>query len=106
MEYHSSDHGGGAAMGGWEQQAAANEAVARDLNEGIEAAHEEAGRDGYVPMLCECGEADCEHVVPTTLEEYEAVREHPRRCAVAPEHVVPPIGRVVGHVGRCLVPEP
>ena len=92
-------------MAGWEKQAALNENVARDLNEGIEAAHEEAGREGYVPMLCECGEADCEHVVPMTLEEYEAVREDPRRFAVAPEHVVAPIDRVVGDVGRFLVVE-
>src|ERR1700730_7108190 len=42
-------------MAGWEAGAALNEAVARDLNEGIEAAHQAAGRRGFVPMLCECG---------------------------------------------------
>jgi hypothetical protein len=92
-------------MAGGEEQAARNEAVARDLNEDIEAAHEEAGREGYVPMLCECGKADCEHIVPMTLEEYEAVREDPRRFAVAPEHQVGQIERVVGDVGRFLVVE-
>ena len=46
-------------MASGEEQAAVRETVARDLNEEIEAAHEEAGREGYVPMLCECGKPDC-----------------------------------------------
>ena len=49
-------------MASGEEKAAVRETVARDMNEEIEAAHEEAGREGYVPMLCECGKPDCEHV--------------------------------------------
>jgi hypothetical protein len=105
MEHHSSEEGGEQPMAGSEKQAARNEAVARDLNEGIEAAHEEAGREGYVPMLCECGKADCEHVVPMTLEEYEAVREDPRHFAVTPEHLLVQVERVVEDEGRFLVVE-
>ena len=92
-------------MAGWEERAALNESVARDLNEGIEAAHEESGREGYVPMLCECGKAECEHVVPMTLEEYEAVREDPRHFAVAPEHLLVQVDQVVEDEGRFLVVE-
>ena len=92
-------------MPSWEEQAATNEAVARDLNEDIQAAHEEAGRQGYVPMLCECGKADCEHVVPMTLEEYEDVRANPRRFAVAPDHLEVEIEQVVEDEGRFLVVE-
>src|SRR5713226_110800 len=92
-------------MAGREVGAALNEAVARDLNEGIESAHEDAGREGYVPMLCECGRADCDHVVPMTIAEYEAVRQSPRRFAVAPDHVLPPIEKVVEDEGRFLVVE-
>ena len=92
-------------MASGEEQAAANETVARDLNEEIEAAHEEAGREGYVPMLCECGRPDCEHVVPMTLEEYEEVRADPRRFAVAPGHHEGQIEQVVGDEGRFLVVE-
>ena len=88
-----------------EEQAAVNEAVARDLNEDIEAAHEEAGRKGIVPMLCECGKPDCEHVVPMTLDEYEEVRADPRRFAVAPDHVEAEIEKVVEDEGRFLVVE-
>jgi hypothetical protein len=90
---------------GWEKQAAFNEAVARDLNEGIEAAHVEAGRQGYVPMLCECGKPDCEHVVAITIDEYEAVRGNPRRFAVAPDHQMVQIEHVVEDEGRYLVVE-
>jgi len=92
-------------MASWEEQEAVNEAVARDLNEDIEAAHEEAGREGYVPMLCECGKPDCEHVVPMTIDEYEEVRADPRRFAVAPDHVETQIERVVEDEGRFLVVE-
>jgi len=88
-----------------EEQGAVNEAVARDLNEDIEAAHEEAGREGIVPMLCECGKPDCEHVVPMTLDEYEEVRADPRRFAVAPDHVAVQIEQVVEDEGRFLVVE-
>ena len=92
-------------MAGEEKRAALNEAVARDLNEDIEAAHEEAGREGYVPILCECGRPDCEHVVPMTIDEYEAVREDPRRFALAPDHQAVQIERVVKDQGRFLVVE-
>jgi hypothetical protein len=88
-----------------EEQAAVNEAVARDLNEDIEAAHEEAGREGLVPMLCECGKPDCEHVVPMTLAEYEEVRAEPRRFAVARDHVEVQVEQVVEDEGRFLVVE-
>jgi hypothetical protein len=92
-------------MSSLEEQAAINEAVARDLNEDLEAAHEEAGREGYVPMLCECGKADCEHVVPMTLEEYEDVRADPRQFAVAPDHLEAEIEQVIEDEGRFLVVE-
>jgi len=92
-------------MASSEEQAAINEAVARDLNEDIEAAHEEAGREGYVPMLCECGKTDCEHVVPMTLDEYEDVRSDPRHFAVARDHVVAQIEEVVEDDGRFVVVE-
>ena len=92
-------------MAGWEAGAALNEAVARDLNERIEAAHEDAGREGFVPMLCECGRADCDHVVPMTVGEYEAVRQGPRLFAIAPGHVIPQIEKVVDDEGRFLVVE-
>src|SRR5882672_5054213 len=109
MEHRSSDEGRtrgiGDTMSTSDEEAAVNESVARDLNEDIEAAHEEAGREGYVPLLCECGKADCEHVVPMTLEEYEEVRDDPRHFAVAPEHLLVQVERVVEDEGRFLVVE-
>jgi hypothetical protein len=92
-------------MASGEEEAAANEAVARELNEDIETAHEAAGRKGIVPMLCECGKPDCEHVVAMTLDEYEEVRADPRRFAVARDHVEAQIEQVVEDEGRFLVVE-
>ncbi|GAC1361842.1 MAG: hypothetical protein NVSMB32_01410 [Actinomycetota bacterium] len=87
------------------EEAALNEAVARDVNEGIEAAHREVDRQGYVRIVCECGQATCPRVLAITVEEYEEVRADPRRFAVAHEHVMPSIERVVADRGRFLVVE-
>lgn len=90
-----------------EERAAINEAVARDVNEGIEAAHGEAGREGYVRIVCECGRDGCDRMLAMTTEEYEQVRSDPRCFAVAPDHVMPGIEDVVENVaedrGRFIV---
>ncbi|GAC1363538.1 MAG: hypothetical protein NVSMB32_05250 [Actinomycetota bacterium] len=86
-----------------QERAALNEAVARDVNEGIEAAHEEAGREGYVRIVCECGRDDCDSVLAMTLEEYERVRSDPRHFAVAQGHVLPGIEDLAEDRGRFVV---
>jgi hypothetical protein len=92
-------------MEGREKRAALDEAASRDLNEEIEAAHEEAGREGHVRMLCECGRAQCDRVIAMSLDEYEQVRRDPRRFAVAPDHVLTEIEEVIEDRGRFLVVE-
>jgi hypothetical protein len=69
------------------ERAARNESVFRDANERIERRLDELSlRDGRSPFLCECEDPLCAQPVRLTVEEYEAVRAHPRRFLVATAH--------------------
>jgi hypothetical protein len=86
-----------------EERIAQNEAASREINEGIEDAKSNDSSGGYVRMLCECGQAQCDRVVAITVQEYEAVRRDPRTFAVAKEHVEPEMERVVSETDRFSV---
>ena len=72
---------------------AANEAVFRAGNERIDALL--ADRHGTTPYMCECGDAHCFQMIDLTNDEYEAVRSHPARFAVASGHEDLTAGEVV-----------
>lgn len=86
-----------------EEKIARNEAATREINEDIEEAHQEASRPGYVRVLCECGRDECDRVLALTTEEYERVRDDPRQFAVAHDHVMPDVERVVTETDRYVV---
>ena len=75
-----------------EQRLAQNEALFREINEKVEAVAAVHGSDDHVyEFYCECANADCSLQVPATIAVYEAVRAHPRRFLVIPEHWLPEI---------------
>ena len=82
---------------------ARNEATSREINEGLERAHEGAPSDRYLRMVCECGRATCDRVIAITTPEYERVRSDPRWFAVLREHVVPDAEVVVEEQERFVV---
>jgi hypothetical protein len=82
-----------------------SELSARDINEDIERSHDEAGREGYVRVVCECADVDCDRVLAVTRAEYEAVRRDARRFVLAKEHVRPGIESVVAETERFVVVE-
>lgn len=86
-----------------EERIARNEASTREINEDIEEAHEGASRPGHIRVLCECGQDECDRVIAVTVEEYERVREDPRQFAVAHDHVMPDVERVVAETERYVV---
>jgi hypothetical protein len=86
-----------------EARLAANEAIARDINEGIEEALAARTEEGHVRMICECGHLDCERVVAIRLEEYEAVRADPLRFVVVEDHVIADVEDVVDRTDRYVV---
>jgi hypothetical protein len=79
-----------------EQRLAQNEALFREVNEKVEAIAAVHGDDDHVyEFYCECANADCSMQLPATIAEYEAVRAHPTRFLVAPEHWLPEVEAVV-----------
>jgi hypothetical protein len=88
-----------------EARIAKNEAISRDINEGIEGSMSQASPDGYVRLLCECGRSDCERLIAISVAEYEEARDDPKRFVVAAEHVIPDVERVVAETERFVVVE-
>jgi hypothetical protein len=88
-----------------EARIAKNEAIARDINEGIEEAMASISPEGFTRMLCECGRPECELKVAISVEEYERTRSDPRRFVVVKEHVIPDVEDVVDENERFVVVE-
>jgi hypothetical protein len=68
------------------ERVARNEAVFREANDRIEGSARDNDFTGLVPFICECAEVDCTEIIQLSLAQYEEVRSHPRRFAVAPGH--------------------
>lgn len=75
-------------------ETARNEAFFRAVNEGIAEASEQFD-SSEAEFLCECGDPKCTHRIELTLDEYEAVREHPARFVVRHGHAEPEVEEVV-----------
>lgn len=74
-------------MGGlWEERAARNEALFREVNEQVRDLAERASRAPTAGFVCECSDGDCSEHLEVPLEAYERVRAEPRRFLVAPGH--------------------
>lgn len=88
-----------------EERAAANEAVARDINESIQAGRMagEGPPDRSMLAVCECAHSWCEAMILLDLGEYATLRRRPNRFAVIPEHVVPDVEDVVAEHGNFVV---
>jgi hypothetical protein len=86
-----------------EARIAKNEAVAREINEGIAEAMEVMSPEGYVRMLCECGRLDCERVIAISVVEYEEARRDGRRFVIVKEHVIPDVEDIVQETSRFVV---
>jgi hypothetical protein len=90
-------------MSSREERVAQNEAAAREINEQIEAAHEQGAPSRYVRMLCECGQAACDRVVAITPAEHAEARSRPHQFVVLREHAIADIEQVVSETDRFVV---
>jgi hypothetical protein len=80
----------------WEQRAARNEALFREVNENIARLEEGYGVTSTEPVyICECANAGCTGHLAVDLETYRRVREDPRMFFVLPGHEEPQLERVV-----------
>lgn len=64
----------------------ANEAVFREINEGIERGQWPGEEDSLVSFRCECAQLGCNDLIQLSVNEYEGVRANPRRFIVVPGH--------------------
>jgi hypothetical protein len=72
----------------WEERAARNEALFREVNEQM---HDLAGRHGdsardQITVVCECSDDRCVEQLELPLTAYEEIRQDGRQFVVAPGH--------------------
>ena len=84
---------------------ASNEAVFRDVNEGIERGQWPGDEAKPVGFRCECARLGCNLLVELKLADYERVRAHPRRFVMIPGHELPEIETVIGRTPEYLIVE-
>ncbi len=78
-----------------EQLVAANEALARRVNEAIERGQWPGEEDQRTAYRCECPRFDCNQLIELTPADYEQIRAHPRRFVVFPGHERPEVETVI-----------
>jgi hypothetical protein len=69
-----------------QERLGANEAVFREINEGIERGQWPGEEDAPIGFRCECARLGCAELVELSIHEYERVRSNPRRFIVLPGH--------------------
>jgi hypothetical protein len=71
----------------WEERAARNEALFREVNEQVRTLTGTfAAVGGDASFVCECSDDGCAERLQLPLDVYEAVRANPRRFFVVPGH--------------------
>ena len=75
-------------MGLWEERAARNEALFREVNEQVDSLSERqrSGAAQELLFICECSDDRCTERVTVPRAVYEDVRANPRRFLVVPGH--------------------
>jgi hypothetical protein len=89
----------------WEERAARNEALFRDVNEEIRDVDRRFGGAAASEFVCECANGACIERLPVPLDVYTAVRSEPTRFIVAPGHENSELEGVVERHDRFFVVE-
>jgi hypothetical protein len=80
----------------WEQRAARNEALFREVNENIARLEERHGTTTTeAAYVCECANAGCAEQIEVDPDTYRRVRANPRLFFVRPGHEDPQLERIV-----------
>lgn len=89
----------------WEQRAARNESLFREVNRNIAVLEERHGSTPAEPVyICECAKAGCVDQLAVEPEDYRRVRENPRWFFLVPGHEDPQLERIVErHPGYLVV---
>jgi hypothetical protein len=87
-----------------QQRIGANEAIFREVNEGISRGQYPGEDDTPRGFRCECARLGCNDMVELTAREYEQIRANSRRFLVASGHEMPELEEVVElHDGYLVV---
>lgn len=78
-----------------QRRLASNEAVFREVNEGIERGQWPGDEAKPVGFRCECARLGCNLLVELTLPEYEQIRSDPRHFLMIPGHELLDVESVV-----------
>ena len=90
----------------WEQRAARNEALFREVNENIARLEERHGTTATEPVyVCECADAACVEQLSIDPDTYARVRADGRLFFVRPGHEDAQIERIVEGHGDYLIVE-
>jgi hypothetical protein len=89
----------------WEQRAARNEALFREVNENIARLEERHGTATEPAYVCECANAGCAEQIVIDPKTYRRVREEPRLFFVRSGHDDPQLERVVETHDEYLIVE-
>jgi hypothetical protein len=79
----------------WEERAARNEALFREVNERIEDLDDQLASGGTAEFVCECADGACTERIMVRLATYERVRGDPYLFLLAPGHERPELEQVV-----------
>jgi hypothetical protein len=88
---------------GRERLVAANEALAREVNEAIDRGQWPGEEDQPTAYRCECARSDCNRLIELRPADYERVRGHARRFFVVPGHEQPELETVIEATPTYLV---
>jgi hypothetical protein len=88
-----------------QRRLASNEAVFREVNEGIERGQWPGDVDKRVGFRCECARLGCNLIVELTLADYERVRAHPRHFLLIAGHELPDIETVIERTSEYVIVE-
>jgi hypothetical protein len=73
-------------MNGRGEKEARSQALFRQVNERIAQLADTFGTGGPEAFLCECRNPECRQAIVLTRDEYESIRAHANRFAVAVDH--------------------
>jgi hypothetical protein len=83
-------------MDDWRREEAKNQFRFREFNEWIKESNGRIGNHRSVhEYICECSDAACRQAIELSDEEYEEVRGHGSRFAIALNHEDPELDRVL-----------
>ena len=88
-----------------QRRIADNEAVFREVNEGINRGHWPGEENAPVTFRCECAQLGCSRMLELVAADYERVRASPHRFLVAHGHNLPGAETIVATHERYLVVE-